>query len=78
MLGIITTIEIRCAIIEKSYMLNSGNYISLKEAAKLTGYSSDYVGSLIRSGKIRMVVEFTFESQSAFIEVIDWRGNVYK
>lgn len=32
----------------------------------------------IRSGKVRMVVEFKFESQSVFIEVIDWRGNVYK
>ena len=26
--------------------------ISLKEAAKITGYSSDYIGHLIRSGKI--------------------------
>jgi hypothetical protein len=26
--------------------------ISLKEAAKISGYSSDYVGQLIRSGKI--------------------------
>jgi hypothetical protein len=26
--------------------------ISLKEAAKLTGYSADYIGQLIRSGKI--------------------------
>lgn len=32
----------------------------------------------IRSGKIRMVIEFKFESRSAFIEVVDWRGNVYK
>ena len=28
-------------------------YISLKEAAKLSGYSADYVGQLIRSGKIQ-------------------------
>ncbi len=27
-------------------------FISLKEAAKISGYSSDYVGQLIRSGKI--------------------------
>ena len=27
-------------------------YISLKEAAKLSGYSADYVGQLIRSGKL--------------------------
>ncbi|MDO8590585.1 MAG: hypothetical protein Q7R65_01260 [bacterium] len=32
----------------------------------------------IRSGKIRLIVEFKFESQSAFIEVVDWRGNAYK
>ena len=27
-------------------------YISLKEAAELSGYSADYVGQLIRSGKL--------------------------
>jgi hypothetical protein len=27
-------------------------YISLKEAADITGYSSDYIGQLIRSGKL--------------------------
>lgn len=27
-------------------------FISLKDAAKLTGYSADYIGQLIRSGKI--------------------------
>lgn len=27
-------------------------YISLREAAKLSGYTSDYVGQLIRSGKL--------------------------
>lgn len=27
-------------------------YISLKEAAKISGYSADYVGQLIRSGKL--------------------------
>ena len=33
-------------------MLDEKNLISLKEAAKLSGYSPDYVGQLIRSGKI--------------------------
>lgn len=28
------------------------NWISLKEAAKISGYSSDYIGELIRKGKI--------------------------
>lgn len=27
-------------------------YISLKEAAQITGYSPDYIGQLIRSGKL--------------------------
>ena len=27
-------------------------YISLKEAGKISGYSADYVGQLIRSGKL--------------------------
>lgn len=27
-------------------------YITLKEAAELTGYTSDYVGQLVRAGKI--------------------------
>src|SRR5262244_1385185 len=31
---------------------DSKKYISLKEAARLSGYSSDYVGQLIRSGKL--------------------------
>ncbi len=28
------------------------DFISLKEAAMLTGYTSDYIGQLIRAGKI--------------------------
>lgn len=31
---------------------NKHKFISLKEAAKISGYSSDYIGQLIRSGKI--------------------------
>ena len=31
---------------------DSKQLISLKEAAKISGYSSDYVGQLIRSGKL--------------------------
>lgn len=36
---------------------NEKEYISLKEAAKISGYSPDYIGHLIRTGKIpgRMV-----------------------
>jgi len=31
---------------------NKENWISLKEASKISGYSSDYIGQLIRKGKI--------------------------
>ncbi len=33
-------------------MAESKEYISLKEAARLSGYSSDYIGQLIRAGKL--------------------------
>jgi hypothetical protein len=33
-------------------MKNEQKYISLKEAAQISGYSPDYIGYLIRSGKI--------------------------
>ena len=33
-------------------MEKDSNLISLKEAADISGYSSDYIGQLIRSGKI--------------------------
>ena len=32
----------------------------------------------IRSGKLRVIVEFQFSLQRVYIEVIDWRGSVYK
>ncbi|MEK7564639.1 MAG: hypothetical protein AAB501_00160 [Patescibacteria group bacterium] len=32
----------------------------------------------IRSGKLRIVVEFQFENFRAQVEVIDWRGSAYK
>ena len=34
-------------------------YISLKEAAKISGYSSDYIGQLIRAGKLEGKQIFT-------------------
>ena len=36
----------------KTNMTKEKSYISLKEAAKMSGYSPDYVGQLIRAGKI--------------------------
>ena len=32
----------------------------------------------IRAGKLRIIVEFQFERSRAYIENIDWRGDVYK
>lgn len=32
----------------------------------------------IRSGKLRIILEFNFELRQAYVEAIDWRGNVYK
>ena len=31
----------------------------------------------IRKGRWRLVAEFDFDSNSVFIEDIDWRGNIY-
>ncbi|GIV28741.1 MAG: hypothetical protein KatS3mg027_2555 [Bacteroidia bacterium] len=39
----------------KSYLkkiIDSKNYITLKQAAEISGYSPDYIGQLIRQGKI--------------------------
>ena len=32
----------------------------------------------IRSGRLRIIIEFQFEQNRAYLEKIDWRGNVYK
>ena len=32
----------------------------------------------IRSGRLRIIVEFQFEQNRAYLEKIDWRGNAYK
>ncbi|MEK7567608.1 MAG: hypothetical protein AAB513_01655 [Patescibacteria group bacterium] len=32
----------------------------------------------IRKGKMRIIVSFDFDNLSAFIDNVDWRGNVYK
>lgn len=31
----------------------------------------------IRKGKYRIIASFDFEMNSVFIEVVDWRGNIY-
>jgi hypothetical protein len=37
---------------EKGMIKENPNLITLKEAAEMSGYSSDYIGQLIRSGKL--------------------------
>jgi len=32
----------------------------------------------IRSGKLRIILEFQFENYRVYIERIDWRGSVYQ
>lgn len=32
----------------------------------------------IRSGKLRIIVEFQFERLRVYVEKVDWRGSVYK
>jgi len=32
----------------------------------------------IRSGRLRIIIEFQFKRNQAYIEKIDWRGNAYK
>ena len=32
----------------------------------------------VRSGRLRIIVEFQFERNIAYIEAVDWRGNIYK
>ncbi|MEK7568994.1 MAG: type II toxin-antitoxin system RelE/ParE family toxin [Patescibacteria group bacterium] len=32
----------------------------------------------IRSGRLRIIAEFQFERNRAYVEEIDWRGNAYK
>lgn len=32
----------------------------------------------IRSGKLRIILEFQFENYRVYIERVDWRGSVYK
>lgn len=50
-------VNLRFCTLRVSYMPKKDpqldGYITLKEAAKISGYSADYIGQLIRKGKIR-------------------------
>jgi mRNA interferase RelE/StbE len=32
----------------------------------------------VRSGRLRIIAAFYFESKEVFVDVIDWRGSAYK
>ncbi len=32
----------------------------------------------IRSGRLRIILEFAFDEHTVTIEAVDWRGNLYK
>lgn len=55
-------------------------YISLKQAAELSGYSADYVGQLIREGKIHGKQVFSnvawVTTERAIREYVDDKGKV--
>jgi hypothetical protein len=56
------------------------NYISLKEAAELSGYSADYVGQLIREGKVHGKQIFSnvawVTTEAAIREYVEQKGKV--
>ncbi|MDO8474277.1 MAG: hypothetical protein Q7S62_01935 [bacterium] len=62
-------------LIEKTIRYFQGGNTNL-DLKKLKGEWEGFYR--IRSGRIRIIAEFNFESSVAFIEEIDWRGNVYK
>ena len=61
-------------------MAKSEEYITLKEAAELSGYSSDYVGQLIRQGKLRGQQVFSniawVTTESAIQEYVVQKGKM--
>ncbi|MBU3942448.1 type II toxin-antitoxin system RelE/ParE family toxin [Patescibacteria group bacterium] len=61
--------------VESAIKMFRGENVSI-DIKKLKG---DWEGFYrIRSGKLRIIVEFQFDQNRAYIEEIDWRGNVYK
>ena len=67
-------------MVEMKFMTNdSKKYISLKDAARISGYSSDYVGQLIRSGKLEGKQVFLnvawMTTEEAIRKYIERQGN---
>ncbi len=62
-------------LIRNSLLKFQGEEVNIS-ISKLHG---EWVGfHRIRKGKLRIIVEFIFERRVVHIEVIDWRGSVYK
>ena len=56
-----------------------GKFISLKEASRISGYSSDYIGYLIREGKIEGRPVYTNISwQTTAEEVLNYKNRTAK
>lgn len=62
-------------LVQKSLLKFGGDNVNV-DIKKLKGVWSGFYR--IRKGKLRVIIEFNFDIFSAFIEQIDWRGNVYK
>jgi len=64
---------------QKSKNNNDNEYISLKEAAKISGYAPDYIGYLIRTGKIPGKIIYTGVSwQTTAKAVLDYKNRQQK
>lgn len=62
-------------VVKKSIDKLQGRDVNV-DIKKLKGAWAGFYRS--RVGKIRIIVEFNFDNFSAFIERVDFRGNVYK
>ena len=51
-----------------------GEIVSV-DIKKMKGEWSDFYR--IRKGKWRIIASFDFNNHSVFVEVVDWRGNIY-
>ncbi|MBI4087684.1 MAG: type II toxin-antitoxin system RelE/ParE family toxin [Candidatus Liptonbacteria bacterium] len=62
-------------LVRKALRKFRGENINI-DVKKLKG---EWVGFYrIRKGNLRVIAEFDFDNRSILVEVIDWRGGVYK
>lgn len=62
-------------LVEKAIRYFQGGSINI-DIKKLKGAWRGFYR--IRTGRVRLIVEFDFANSVVFIEEADWRGNVYK